>query len=182
MRARSMSTGSPTTGRPRSSNLSSSSAEGFPELTALTMFASASSAGSGAFLGAGRPCWAAPPACSTLPHPAKAPITRRAAPTQKPRLRICIAFFKAPQPGGKNADVCMLDEIANMGFPVARLREPRKSTWKGGIPPAMRHPRRVVQHAQRAQRLDELQFTKVKIRKLQISLHELRPLSLLIIG
>jgi hypothetical protein len=45
----------------------------------------------------------------------------------------------------------LLDQIADMSLPIACLREPGKSPWKGRIVPAMSHPRRVVQHAQGTQ-------------------------------
>lgn len=67
-----------------------------------------------------------------------------------------------------------------MRFPVARLREPGKRPGKSRIVPALRQPRSVVKHTQRAQRLDQQQLTKIEIRELLIARQQLLPLALLL--
>src|SRR5438045_1713014 len=66
-----------------------------------------------------------------------------------------------------------------MSLPEARLAEPREGARKGGIVPAARNPRRVVQDAQAAQRLDQRELGEVELPKQLVTFHQRRPARLL---
>src|SRR5215471_15919554 len=76
----------------------------------------------------------------------------------------------------------LLEQIIEVSLPVARLGSPGESAWEGRICPARHDPAGVVQHAQRAQRLDEQHFAKVEVRELLVPLEKLLPLALLLVG
>ena len=52
----------------------------------------------------------------------------------------------------------LLGQIIEVALPMAHLGEPREGAREGRIGPALAHPGGVVQHAQRAQRLDQAQL------------------------
>ena len=59
---------------------------------------------------------------------------------------------------------------------------PGEGARKCRVGPALHQPRRVVQHARAAQRLDQLQFTEIEVAELQVAGQQLGPLPALGIG
>src|ERR1700716_3685279 len=63
----------------------------------------------------------------------------------------------------------LLFQLEDPVLPVALRAEPREGGWKGGIVPAARDPRRVVDEAQRTQRLDKVQLATVEFHELLVA-------------
>ena len=59
----------------------------------------------------------------------------------------------------------LLAQLRALLGPVGRAREPRKGDREGRVAPAARDPGAVVDHAQRAQRLDEAQLAPVEVHE-----------------
>ena len=67
----------------------------------------------------------------------------------------------------------LLFERPVMLLPVARLGEPGKSLRKGRVVPAARQPGGIVDHAQRAQRLDQRDFAAIERQELLVALEQI---------
>ena len=65
----------------------------------------------------------------------------------------------------------------NVILPVALGIKPWKAHFKGGVFPTARQPSSVVNNAQRAERLHQMQFQRVKIIELVITFHNVHELS-----
>src|ERR1700748_477661 len=74
----------------------------------------------------------------------------------------------------------LLTQISHIPFPVTMFAEPGERPGECRIEPAVRHPGRMVEHAERSQRLDQPDLPEIEIRELLIPLEQLRPLPLLI--
>src|SRR5690606_21583422 len=66
----------------------------------------------------------------------------------------------------------LLAQREDLIFPVLALREPRKRPRESGILPPPRDPRAVVDHPQRAQRLDEVELPVIEVAELRVPLEQ----------
>src|SRR6185503_10674589 len=67
----------------------------------------------------------------------------------------------------------LLAQRQDLVLPVARLDEPRKRRRECGVAPAPREPRRIMNHAQRAQALDQHQLARIEGREVGVALQQM---------
>ena len=180
---RSMRSGWPTRGGAASLNLRPTGAAAPAELTALTRSASAFAAAGAGWRRAVRPAGvrrrigAAPAAHREREreqrhHPGSQPHAPHAAGNL---ARTATAQNSGPSPA--HSTRALLVEIVDVLFPEARFAKPRKGARKRRIGPALGHPGRVVQHARRAQHLDQPQLAMVDGREALVARQQFLPLS-----
>jgi hypothetical protein len=63
----------------------------------------------------------------------------------------------------------LLAHLQNAVFPIALRVEPRKRGGKRGVVPASREPRLIVDQAQRAQRLDQIELARLEFAEVLVS-------------
>src|SRR5579864_602502 len=197
----STSTGSPTTGRPASSNFTCRSpAPPLPVTTPPTRLGDSESAGLATFLtGAALAALAAAPASSLEPQPKAPKASRRTRLVAKWRMRRARYQRCLPERtcgigifGSSLARIAqqrrvidhfhLLEQVLQIPLPVALLCEPWEGAREGRVAPAMRDPGGVMEHPQPPQRLDEPKLAQIEVCELMVAFEELRPLVLLLIG
>ena len=81
-----------------------------------------------------------------------------------------------PSGGSAIASSCSRSRVRLLG-PVRRAREPREVDREGRVAPAPRDPGAVVQHAQRAQRLDQAQLAPVEVHERLVAVEHVEQLA-----
>src|SRR5579859_2613459 len=194
----STSTGSPTSGRPDSSNFTCRSAAPIlPVTTPPTRLGESESAGLATLRAAAALAALAAALGSCLePQPRVHRVSRRMRlaarvrmrraryqrwrPVRTCRIGISSSLARIPKERRILDRFHLLEEVLQIPLPVALLREPGKGAREGRVAPAMRNPGRMMEHPQGAQRLDEPELAQIEVRELLVALEQLAPLALLL--
>src|SRR5690606_16921267 len=87
-----------------------------------------------------------------------------------------------PQQGWIIQRLQLFTQLAHMPLPETRFGEPRKRLRKCRIIPALRNPRRMVQHAHAPQRLDQHGLACIQVRELFITIEQQLPFTPHLVG
>src|ERR1039457_982016 len=192
--------GMPTTGRVSSRNFIPIGGSDPPELTAVTMSGSTASGASARGLAlalcceSGRP-WPAPDGAVEDPHAHSKACNATINSGLNP-FSIEVFFSGAAISAATLAQfrqragqlrrfvehLTLLHQIPDIAFPETCLSGPGKGAWKGRVQPALSDPGGVIEHARRAQCLDQPQLAVIERTELAIALHDFAPLAPLLIG